>query len=170
MKLGYKFNARTDVNVTGRYFRHESFNPEGSLNATHPLTHNFSAGINGGYKSDNERYSLRASVNYDKYFDSDRYERKDETALSGTASNISSRLLNTFKPSEVWEIVAGAEQNHEENYSVKTLGSTPTTKSLDDVSLFGQGQYTAFGSLDIVGGARYTYNFQFGGAVTRNCR
>lgn len=166
MKLGYKFNARTDVNVTGRYFRHESFNPEGSLNATHPLTHNFSAGINGGYKSDNERYSLRASVNYDKYFDSDRYERKDETALSGTASNISSRLLNTFKPSEVWEIVAGAEQNHEENYSVKTLGSTPTTKSLDDVSLFGQGQYTAFGSLDIVGGARYTYNFQFGGAVT----
>ena len=164
LKLGYRLGERADLNATARYFRHESFNPAGSLNTTHPLTHNVSVGVNGGYRTADGRYSLRASVNFDKYFDSDRYERKDGAQLSGTASNLSTRILNTFNPGEKWEIVAGAEQNHEENYSVKTLGASPTTKTLDDVSLFAQGQYS--GILDIVAGARYTYNFQFGGAFT----
>ena len=164
LKFGYQISGQADVSATARYFRHESFNPAGSLNTTHTLTNNVSAGINGGYRSDDERYKIRASVNFDKYFDSDRYELKNGALLSGTASNISSRILNTFTPWEKWEIVAGAEQNHEENYSAKTLGASPTTKTLDDISVFGQGQYS--GVLDIVAGARYTYNFQFGSALT----
>ena len=165
LRLGYKFGKNADANIQGRYFRHETFNPEGSLNATHGLTHNIALGANGGFATADGRGGIRASVNFDKYFDTDRYDFKEGALLSSTASNLSSRLLGTFNPGDKWEIVAGIEQNHESNYSLKTLGSNPTEKTLDDASVFAQGQYTAFGSLDIVAGARYTYNFSFGSAL-----
>ncbi len=166
MKLGYRWNQGADINLNGHYFRHESFNPAGSLNATHPLTHTVSLGGNGGFVTENGKYAFRASVNFDQYFDLDYYERLSESQLANTASFISSRILNTFKPGGKWEIVAGIEQNHEENYATKTLGPEPTRKALDDLNLFGQAQFTPFAGFDVVGGARYTYNFQFGSVFT----
>ena len=166
LKLGHKWAERADVNLTGRYFRHESFNPAGSLNATHPLTHTLTLGVNGGFSTEDKRYSLRVSVNFDKYFDTDYYESLKEARLANTASFFSSRILNTFRPGEKWEIVAGLEQNHEENYATKTLGAVPTSKSIDDLNLFAQAQYTPLPRLDIVAGARYTHNFQFGNVLT----
>ena len=166
LKFGYKFTDQIDANVTGRYFRHESFNPASSLNATHPLTHTLSAGVNGGYVSADCKYRLRASVNFDKYFDLDWYESRSESKLANTASYISARILNTFNPSGKWEIVGGAEYNHEENYATKTLGPEATTKALNDVNLFAQAQWTPLAGFDIIGGARYTRNFQFGSVLT----
>lgn len=166
LKLGFRWPCRVDANLSGRYFRHESFNPEGSLNTTHPLTHTLSLGADGGYSSKDSRYRLKASVNFDKYYDKDWYERTAEAKLANTASYISSRILNTFNPCEKWEIVAGAEQNHEENYATRTLGPKPTHKALDDINLFGQAQWTPLAGFDIVGGGRFTHNFQFGSVAT----
>ena len=166
IKLGYRWNERVDAQLTTRYFRHESFNPVSSLNTTHPLTHTVSARLSGGYRSPEGRYSLRASVNLDKYFDLDWYESLSASRLANSASYISSRILNTFRPGDKWEIVAGFEQNHEENYATRTLGPEPTRKALDDLNLFGQAQWTPRSGWDLVGGARYTYNVQFGSVVT----
>lgn len=166
LKLGFHWPNRVDANLSGRYFRHESFNPEGSLNATHPLTHTMSLGTDCGYVTKDSRYRLKASVNFDKYFDTDWYERNAEAKLVNTASFISSRILNTFNPGEKWEIVTGAEQNHEENYATKTLGPKPTHKAIDDINLFGQAQWTPITGFDIVGGGRFTHNFQFGSVAT----
>lgn len=166
LKLGYSPIQRVDLNLTGRYFRHETFNPAGSLNSTHPLTHTLSAGFNGGYHSRESRYTVRASVNFDKYFDTDRLEKLGSNKINNTASYISSRILNTFRPTDKWEIVAGIEQNHEENYATQTLGAVPTTKKLDDINIFGQGQWTPLKDFDVILGARYTYNTQFNSAFT----
>ncbi|MBO4596067.1 MAG: TonB-dependent receptor [Bacteroidales bacterium] len=166
LKLGFRWPGRVDANVSGRYFRHESFNPEGSLNTTHPLTHTLSLGTDSGYASKDSRYRLKASVNFDKYYDMDWYERNAEAKLANTASYISTRILNTLNPSEKWEIVAGAEQNHEENYATRTLGPEPTHKALDDINLFGQAQWTPLAGFDIVGGGRFTHNYQFGSVAT----
>lgn len=166
LKLGYSPTERIDLNITGRYFRHETFNPAGSLNSAHPLTHTASIGFNGGYLSSDKRNNLRVSVNFDKYFDTDYLEKLSSTKTNNTASYISSRILNTFKPIDKWEIVAGTEYNHEENYAAKSLGTTPTSKTLDDINLFGQVQYTPWKSFDVIAGARYTYNTQFRSAFT----
>lgn len=166
LKLGYNPAERVDLNITGRYFRHETFNPSGSLNVTHPLTHTMSIGFNGGYVSEDNRYNLRASVNFDKYFDTDYLEKLGSTRMKSTASYLSSRILNTFKPRDKWEIVTGAEYNHEESYATRTLGPLPVTKELDDINLFGQVQYTPFKNFDVIIGARYTYNTQFKSAFT----
>lgn len=166
LKLGYKPIERVDLNLTGRYFRHETFNPEGSLNSTHPLTHTLSAGLNGGYRTASNRYTVRVSVNFDKYFDTDYLEKTGSDKTNNTASYISSRIINTFRPTDKWEIVTGLEQNHEENYAIKTLGTVPTTKKLDDFNVFGQAQWTPLRDFDVVAGARYTYNTQFNSAFT----
>lgn len=166
LKLGYNPTERIDLNITGRYFRHETFNPAGSLNSAHPLTHTASIGFNGGYMSSNGRNNLRASVNYDRFFDADYLEKLNSKKTNNRASYISSRILNTFRPTERWEIVAGAEQNHEENYATQSLGAVATTKTLDDINLFGQAQYSPLKDLDVIIGARYTYNTQFRSAFT----
>lgn len=166
LKLGYTPIERLELNVTGRYFRHETFNPATSLNSTHPLTHTMSVGFNGGYTSVDSRNNLRLSVNYDKYFDTDYLEKLNDSKTNNTASYTSARLVNTFRPQTKWEIVAGAEYNHEQNYATKTLGVDPTVKTLNDVNLFGQAQYTPLKDFDIILGARYTYNTQFKSAFT----
>lgn len=166
IKLGYKPTERIDLNVTGRYFRHETFNPTASLNSSHPLTHTISVGFNGGYLSADSRNNLRLSVNHDKYFDTDYLEKLNDSKTNNTASYTSARIVNTFKPQTKLEIVAGAEYNHEQNYATKTLGTNPTIKTLDDANLFGQAQYTPLTNFDIIVGARYTYNTQFKSAFT----
>lgn len=167
LKFGYKPVQGVDVNVIGRYFRHETFNPVGSMNVAHALTNTMTVGANGGYRSANEKNSIRLSVNYDKFFDYDVLEKKgDELKKNSEASYLSTRLVNTFNPTEKWEIVGGLEYNHEENFSTESLGAAPTNKKLDDINLFAQGEYEILKNFDAVVGARYTYNTQFKSAFT----
>ncbi|MDR0938349.1 MAG: TonB-dependent receptor [Mediterranea sp.] len=167
LKASYKPSGKSDINVVGRYFRHETFNPAGSMNVAHALANNLTVGANGGFTSPNDKNRLRVSANFDKYFDYDVLEKKNNrTKLKNTASYFSGRVVDTFTPSDLWELVGGAEYNHEENYSTSALGTVPTTKKLDDVNLFAQAQYNPARALDIIGGARYTYNSQFGSAFT----
>lgn len=167
LKLGYKPTKRSDINIIGRYFRHETFNPVGSMNVAHALTNTITVGANGGYRSVDERNNLRVSINYDKFFDYDVLEKKgNDLKKNSTASYLSSRVVNTFNPTEKWEIVGGLEYNHEENFSTESLGAMPTTKKLDDINLFAQGEYEILKNFDAVLGARYTYNTQFKSAFT----
>lgn len=167
LKLGYKPTKRSDINIIGRYFRHETFNPVGSMNVAHALTNTITVGANGGYRSVDERNNLRVSINYDKFLDYDVLEKKgNDLKKNSTASYLSSRVVNTFNPTEKWEIVGGLEYNHEENFSTESLGAMPTTKKLDDINLFAQGEYEILKNFDAVLGARYTYNTQFKSAFT----
>ena len=77
LKLGYKPTEKSDINITGRYFSHETFNPENSMNVKHSMTQNFTAGTNGGFTTPNNKNTLRVSINIDKYFDYDIMEKKD---------------------------------------------------------------------------------------------
>lgn len=167
LKLSYKPIERFDFNVIGRYFRHETFNMEGSMNVSHPLTHNFTFGTNAGYLSNDKKNTIRLSINWDKYFDYTVLEKKkNEEQKQNTADYISSRLVNSFKANEKLEIVGGLEHNHEENYAIKTLGINPTTKALDDINAFAQADYKILKNLNMLAGARYTYNTQFNFAFT----
>lgn len=167
LKITYKPMERVDIHLTGRYFRHETFNPALSMNVAHALTNTLTIGMNGAYKSIDNRNNLRLSVNYDKFFDHDVLEKKgNELKKNSTSSYLSSRLMNTFNPTEKWEIVSGAEYNHEENYAVKTFGTLPATKKIDDINLFAQGEYKILKNFNAVAGARYTYNTQFKSAFT----
>ncbi|MDR0506719.1 MAG: TonB-dependent receptor [Dysgonamonadaceae bacterium] len=167
LKLGFKPSQRSDINIISRYFSHETFNPENTLNVKHSLTHNLTLGANGGIKSRDNTNSLRISANYDKYFDYYVLEKKkNKLDLHNSATYFSARIIDTYSALEKWEFVAGAEFNHEENFSTTTLGKTPTTKSLNDVNGFAQAQYKLNNNFDIVGGGRYTYNTQFGSSLT----
>ncbi len=167
LNFGYKPTERVDLNIVGRYFRHETFNPENSMNVTHALTHTMTVGANGGYLSADKRNALRLSLNWDKYFDYKVMEKKNNaTEKQNTADYVSSRLMNTFKTNEKLELIGGLEYNHEQIYAIKTLGSTPTTKSIDDANLFAQAEWEIFKNFDAVAGARYTYNEQFKSAFT----
>jgi outer membrane receptor for ferrienterochelin and colicins len=166
-KLTYKPSKRSDINFVSRYFSHETFNPANSMNVKHAQTQNLTAGLNGGIFSSDNQNNLRLSANYDKYFDYDVLEKKNnEQNLKNSASYFSARAVDTYIPSEKWEFVGGAEYNHEENYAIATLGSTPTTKSLDDLNGFAQALYKLMENFDLIGGGRYTYNTQFGSALT----
>lgn len=167
LKLGYKPTKRSDINIIGRYFRHETFNPVGSMNVAHALTNTMTVGANGGYRSADERNNLRVSINYDNFLDYDVLEKKgNDLKKNSTASYLSSRVVNTFNPTQKWEIVGGLEFNHEENFSTESLGALPTRKKLDDINLFAQGECEILKNFDVVLGARYTYNTQFKSAFT----
>lgn len=167
LKVRVKPTEKSDINVIGRFFSHETFNPARSFNVVHSLTNNFTAGINGGYTSVGKRNSLRVSANIDKYLDYNVFELKnDERGLKNSASFFSSRAINTFIPNERWELLGGVEMNNEINYATSTLGNNPTTKSLSDINLFAQAQYKILTNFDIVGGTRYTHNEQFGNALS----
>lgn len=169
IKMGIKpgKSGRFNINMTGRYFQHETFNPAGSMNATHSFTQTVAATLGGDYTSADGRNNIRASVGYDKYFDFDILERKDnQKDKVNDAGYISTRILDTYKASEKWEVVGGVEHNHETVFSKKSLGVTPTRKSLDDANLFGQVEFDPIKNLDLVAGARYTYHSQFGSAFS----
>lgn len=167
LKLGFKPHERVETNITGRYFRHETFNPENSMNATHNLTHTMTAGFSTGITSEDRRNAFQASVNWDKYFDYKVLERKNNTTeKQNTADYISSRMINTWNANESLELVSGIEYNHEQIYAIKTLGVTPTTRSINDINLFAQSDWEVFSDFDIVAGIRYTYNEQFKSAFT----
>ena len=153
--MGYRPTDRSDVNVVGRFFSHETFNPTGSMNASHALSHNLSLGANGGLSSADKRNSMRLSVNFDKYFDYEVLEKKNDTKnKDNTSSYISARFIDTFIPTAKWELIGGLEYNHEENFATSTLGATPTTKTLDDANVFAQAEYEILKNFDAVAGAR----------------
>lgn len=149
--MGYRPTDRSDVNVVGRFFSHETFNPTGSMNASHALSHNLSLGANGGLSSADKRNSMRLSVNFDKYFDYEVLEKKNDTKnKDNTSSYISARFIDTFIPTAKWELIGGLEYNHEENFATSTLGATPTTKTLDDANVFAQAEYEILKNFDAV--------------------
>ncbi len=166
LKLKYKPSEQFNVGVSGRYFRHETFNPEGTLSTAHPLSHTISAGLNGSYITEDKTNSLTFSSNYTNYIDNDYLEKLFTEQVDNRSSYLSTRLLDTYTPSEQWELVGGLEHNYEDIYATSTLGSVPTSKSVQDANLFAQAQYSPIGDLDIVAGARYTYNESFGSAFT----
>lgn len=166
-RLGYNTSSnRLQTNITGRYFRHETFNPSGSMNTSRPYTHNLSLGGNIGYSSKDSRNDIKFSINFDKFLDMDYLEKLNSNKLRNTSSYLSTRIIDTFKPNQKWELMTGFEYNNEQNYSTTTLGAKPVTKQLDDLNIFAQSQYMPIQDLDIVFGARYTYNTQFGSAFT----
>ena len=167
VKVIYNPIDRANITLSGRYFSHETFNPENSMTLSHLFTQNMNIGVNGGLTSKDERNNLTLSFNYNKYFGFDILEKKNNEKLKkDEASYISTRLLNSFSPNEKWEIVAGLEHNNERNFSTSTLGGSETAKTIDDVNLFGQAEYEMFKNFDVVAGARYTYNSQFKSAFT----
>lgn len=167
LKLKYKPTSRADFGLSGRFFSHETFNPSNTLNVVHSLSNNINAGMNGGFSTPGNKNTLRLSVNFNKYLDYGVLEKKNnEKELKNSASYISSRAVNTFRPDDTWELLGGLEHNHEENYATAILGSNPTVKKLDDLNLFTQIHCKIKKNLDAVGGARYTYNTQFGSALT----
>lgn len=167
LKLGYRPAKTADLNITGRYYRHEVFNFAGSMNRSHTLRHNMALNGSGGWRTADGRNDLRLSVGYDKFFDYDVSDRdKSSRELDNTASALSARLIDTFRPSDRWELVGGVEYGMEEIYSATTLGSTPATKGNWDMSGFAQAEWEAVKNFDIIAGARYTHNGAFGGAFS----
>ncbi len=168
LKVKYKPIERVDVTLTGRYFSHETFNPENiTMNPIHSFTQNLNVGASGGVKSLDKRNDLRISFNFNKYFNFNILEKlNDEKDKTDDASYVSTRVFNSFAPNKKWEIVGGLEHNHERNFSTTTLGEDQTTKTIDDANIFAQAEYELINNLDIVAGTRYTYNSQFGSAMT----
>ncbi len=165
LKLAAKPTKRTNLGLTGRWFRHETFNPAGSMNTAHQMTDNLTVGAHGGF--DTAVNKLTFSVNFDKYFDNQVLERLDNRrALQNTATYLSARAIDTYAPNARWELVAGAEYDHEENYALTTLGGNQTTKSVDEGSLFAQAEWKPTAGFDIIAGARYTHDSQFGSALS----
>lgn len=167
LKVGYKPIERMSINAAGRYFQHETFNPEGSMNVTHAFTQNISGVLNGTFISRNGRNSMRLSGNYDKFFDFDILEMKNnQQKKTNSVDMVSARFLDTYTHSDKLEFVGGLEYNYEKVFSEKSLGVIPTEKSISDYNIFAQGEYEPVKDFDIVLGARYTQNSQFGGAFS----
>ncbi len=167
LKFKYKPSKLFDVNLNGRFFQHETFHPEGTRDVTHPKRHTLTAGGKLGYHTRDKRYHLSLSSNFDKFFDFNVLEKRDDDLRKqNTSTYISNRLLNTFMLNEKLEFVGGLEHNHMEMYALKTLGTQPTTKKMDDMSAFFQADYKPIDKLDIVAGMRYTYNDKYSSAFT----
>jgi len=169
LKLGYKFTNKIVVNLNGSFFQHETFNPDNSMNVTHDMDRKLTIGAHVSIQSKDCCNNLKISTNFDKYYTYKVLEKKNDKLEKGNeASYISTRIVDTYSPNEKWEIVVGTEYNHEKILTVNStiLGSDPTAKTIDDINLFGQGQYTILTGFDVIIGARYTYNNQFKSAFT----
>lgn len=167
MNISYSLSENNNINLTGRFFRHETFNSANSMNTSHPLTFSVNMGINGKFISSDKTNNLNVSLNWNKYYDFDVFERlNNQKERQNSAYYLSSRIVNTLKANDRTEIVGGVEFNREENFSLTTLGPEPTTKHIEDINLFGQIDFKSVNNLDIVAGARYTYNSQFKSAFS----
>ncbi len=169
LKFNYLVNERIKAGINGRFFQHETFNPDNSMNTTHDLDRKLTLGVNANIQSKDSSNNLKISTNLDKYFTCEVMEKKNDDLEEGSnASYISTRIVDTYVPSSKIEIVGGTEYNYEQitTESSTTLGPDPTTKKINDVNLFGQVQYTILPDFDAVVGMRYTYNDQFKSAYT----
>ncbi|MGE4433965.1 MAG: TonB-dependent receptor [Bacteroidales bacterium] len=166
LKMGAEPSDRLKWTLDGRYFRHETFNPENSMNRTHPLTHTYSVGGTSTYKTDNELHSLKLSAQYDRYLDQDVLEQSGKQVTANRASFGNLRLTDAYVSGAFWEWITGLEYNREVNYAEKTLGVLPTTKSLDDYNAFMQVEFAPSDVFALTSGARLTYNPEYGMAFT----
>lgn len=162
LNFGYRPSDRSDVNIAGRYYRHEVFNLPGTMNLTHTLDHKMTLGANGGYRSADDRNNVRLSVNFDKYFAYDVIDATGAAQRDKTSGYLSARLLDTFRPADGWELTGGLEYNYGDIFSSSLFGPAPTTKTIQDANAFAQAEYTPVKHLDLIAGARYTYNDAFG--------
>jgi len=166
LKFGYKPIKRLNLNVTSKFFSHETFNPSASLNVAHPLKYTVGAGFNGDYTTKNKKNNTRFSVNYDNYLDNNVLELKDdELKRENEIYYLSTRAIHTYTPNKKLEVVGGLEFNKESNFSNTTLGER-FNKTIEDYNIFGQAQYEVLKDFDIVAGARYTYNSAFSSAFS----
>jgi len=169
LKLGYKLTNKIIVNINGAFFQHETFNPDNSMNVTHDMDRKLNLGMNINISSKDSSNNLKISTNLDKYYTYEVLEKKnDELEKDSDASYFSSRIVDNYSFNEKWEIVTGIEYNHEQITTIHStvLGLDPTKKSIDDINIFAQGQYTIFKGFDAILGTRYTYNDQFKSAFT----
>lgn len=165
IKMKYNFSDKTNIQLIGRYFSHETFNPENSMDVTHSCTEKYSTG--GTINTALGKNNLKFSINHDIFYDYDIMEYKnDKKRKKSHASYTSSKILDTYRYTEKLEIVSGLEYNHEEYYSKKILGDSPMTKTLDDFNIFSQASYKVFTDFDLVGGMRYTYNNEYKSAFS----
>ena len=165
--LGFNPHKTLEIKLNGRYFGHETFNPKTSSAVTHSRTHKITMGASAEHRTTGGRNTLRLSVNMDKYIDHKIYERlRDSTGRENEANYVSTRLVNTFRASERLELVGGLEHNYEGVFAIKTLGPTPTNRHVNDLSAFAQAAWTLLPQLELIGGARYTYNETFGSAFS----
>ncbi len=163
-RMGWS-SGRIDASVTGRFFSHETFNPEGVGNTTHRLAHSWMAGARGTYRWTNN--TLEVNVNSDNYLDYTVFERRGNTKeKDNRASILNARAVDSQRFGEGLELIGGAEINHEEAFAVETLGNTPATRNLSNGALFAQTAWEPWDAAEIVVGARYTGSSQFGGAFS----
>jgi outer membrane receptor for ferrienterochelin and colicins len=170
IKASYTPAKPAAINISSRWYSHEVFNAPNALNVKHDYTQTFSASGSAIYMyapADTPVNTLRLSAYWDKYFDYDIFERiGNKRSLQNTASYLSLRLVDTYIPMQKLELTAGSEYNIEENYALTTMGPSAISRQTDDINAFMQAEYTAFSALTIVGGGRYTYNSQFGNALS----
>ncbi len=168
LKIGYKPTERATLSMTGRIFRHETFNlADNYFATTHALEKNIALRAKGALVSRDSSNTMAVNVNYSKFFNYSVLEKDDDRKRENTTiSYMSARFVDTYMKTEKWELVGGAEMNRQESFSRNLFGDTPTTKSINDFNLFGQFQYEIFDNFDAVLGARYIYNSQFESAFT----
>ncbi len=158
--------GRIKTSATGRFFSHETFNPEGALNTIHRLTRSWAAGARGEYTWANN--TLNVGINSDNYLDYSVLERRgNEKQKENRASILNVRAVDNHRFGKRLELVGGAEFNHEEAFAVNTLGSLPVTRTLNDGALFAQAAWTPRDeATELIIGTRYTRSSQFGGAFS----
>ncbi len=167
LKLGYDISDRTQVAATGRIFTHETYNPSNSTNTIHPYAMSLAYGANATHISENKKNTIGASVNFNNYFDYNILElRDDQKVLENKIDYLTARVTDTYIANEKFEVVGGLEYNYETTYATSTLGANATSKSINDANVFAQGDWEVVKNLDLVLGARYTHNSQFGAAFT----
>jgi outer membrane receptor for ferrienterochelin and colicins len=169
MKISYKPSPNVSIGLNNRLFQHELFNFPESMNAVHRLERKVTLGGNTSVSSANARNNLSASINFDKFYKYDVMERKDDQLeKQNDITHISSRMVNTYSSEERWEAVAGIEYNYEEisTDSSKILGPDPAVKRVGDGNIFAQYQYSFIEGFEGILGGRFTYNEQFGTALS----
>lgn len=152
---------------SARYYRHETFNPQSSMDVEHPLNRKITFCGSVEHVFAESRHRIRFSGNWDRFLDDRVMEKKDNRKdRQNMADNISVRLTDTYKVCSGLESVGGLEYNKERNYAIKTLGSDPVTKHIYDYNLFDQLEWKISNQWTFVGGVRYTYNSQFHSAFS----
>lgn len=139
--------------VRGRFLSHETFNPEGVVNAAHKLSRSWAAGASSSYGG------LKVSINSDNFLD--YTVRGRENHKDNRASLLGVRATENLRLNDKIELVGGAEFNHEEAFATSTMGAAPATHALNDGAIFAQ-----LAAKNYVLGARYTRSGQFGGAFS----
>lgn len=159
----YKFNEKLNAELNGTFYSHETFNPEGNIYTTHPLSYNYTAGGKINYLN-SPKNAMTLSGYGDIYKGYKVYEKEENSkALSADYYYSTYRFIDAWKPSEKIQLVGGVESNVEKMY-VAFLHNLPVEKNLSGYNnnLFTQIEYKLFKNIDINGGLRLTQHSEFG--------